>query len=313
MNERSEKRGKVDLSVDVGGVRFDSPFVAASGTFGYGAESLGLVDLSGMGGVVTKGVSPRPKVGNPPPRIWETRAGMLNSIGLENPGIDKFLSDIEPTLRGLPTRVIANYFGRDEDEYVECARRLAPLESLDALEMNLSCPNVRAGGLQFGTRAETAARLVKRCKDVCSKPIWVKLSLAGHEIVDVARACVEQGADGLTLGNTLPGMAIDPVTRNPRLGGLCGGLSGPAIHPVAVRVVFEVSRAGLGVPIIGVGGVRSAEDAIELILAGASLIQVGTQCLVEPGACVRLADDLASFLSEQSVERAADLIGAVNA
>lgn len=300
-----------DLSIKINGITFTSPLLTASGTFGYGVQSDVWIDTAGLGGVVTKGLSLHPKKGNPPPRIWETAAGMLNSIGLENPGVDGFMRDIHPQLARLQTRVIANFFGHDPETYVACARHLDAVAAIDALEMNLSCPNVQAGGLQFGTDPAVAGRLVEHCRKVCKKPLWVKLSLAGLRLVDVARACVDSGADGLTLGNTVPGMAIDPVTRRPRLGGVCGGLSGPAIHPLAVRAVFAVARAELGVPLIGVGGVSRVGDVAQLMLAGASLVQVGTGSLAEPAICLRLRDELADYLRSQSLDAARDLIGKV--
>ncbi len=304
---------EVDLSVDLGYAKFTSPLLTASGTFGYGIESIELLDTQGLGGVVTKGISPQPKKGNPAPRIWETDAGLINSIGLENPGMEVFLRDIYPRLAELNTRIVVNFFGRDEDDYVLCAERLGRGGGIDILEINLSCPNVKAGGLQFGTDPDTAGRIVNRCASVCAIPIWAKLCPSGHNLVDVGRACVQNGARGLTLGNTLPAMAIDPRTRRPRVGGVTGGLSGPAIRPVAVRAVYTVFKADLGVPIIGVGGITRAEDVCEFMLAGASLVQVGTQGLVEPAACLRLRNDLACFLSETGVSSVVDLVGKVQA
>jgi dihydroorotate dehydrogenase (NAD+) catalytic subunit len=300
-----------ELSVEIHGTRFANPVLAASGTFGYGTEHAGLVDLSELGGFVTKGLSPQPKKGNPAPRIWETTAGMLNSIGLENVGVDGFVKDKLPELTGCPTRVVVNFFGNDEDQYIECARKLDPLAPVDALEMNLSCPNVKAGGIHFGTDAESAARLVTGCKKVTSKPLWVKLSPLSHGLVPIAEACAKAGADAFTLVNTIPGVAIDPVARKPRLGAVQGGLSGPAIKPAALRAVLDVHRADLGVPIVGVGGISSGSDVVEFLLAGASLVQVGTMNLVEPNACIRIRDELVEFMDLHGISTVKELTGAL--
>lgn len=298
-----------ELRVEIHGTRFQNPVLAASGTFGYGTEHTGLVDLSQLGGFVTKGLSLQPKKGNPAPRIWETNAGMLNSIGLENIGVENFIREKLTLLADRPTRIIVNFFGNDEDQYVRCAERLSALDHVDALEINLSCPNVKAGGIHFGTDAGSAGRLVKACRHVSSKPLWVKLSPLSHGLVTVAEACAEAGADAFTLVNTIPAVAIDPVSRTPRLGGVQGGLSGPAIKPVALRAVLEVHRARLGIPIVGVGGISSGTDVVEFLLAGASLVQVGTMNLVEPAACIRIRDELAAFMDHQRIETVAELVG----
>lgn len=307
----SKEKASVDLTIKLGELEFSNPLLTASGTFGYGTESVDLVDMSTLGGLVTKGISPDPKRGNPTPRIWETDAGLINSIGLENPGLEKFVQEILPQLKDLDTRIVVNFFGRDEDDYVKCAERLGQGGAIDVLEINLSCPNVKAGGLQFGTHPETAGNIVERCSKVCDIPIWAKLCPSGHNLVDVCRSCVEGGAGGLTLGNTLPAMAIDPLTRRPRVGGITGGLSGPAIRPVAVRAVYMVHRAVLGVPIIGVGGINCAEDVCEFLLAGASLVQIGTRNLIEPSACRRIRDELAGYLEQIGATSAEELVGGV--
>ncbi|MCD6498392.1 MAG: dihydroorotate dehydrogenase [Deltaproteobacteria bacterium] len=299
----------VDMGVDLTGLALANPVMTASGTFGYGVESKDLVDLAELGAVVTKGLSPVPKEGNRAPRIWEAQAGVINSIGLENPGVDYFCEEYLPVLRSYDTRVVVNFFGQTEQDYVVCAATLDAADGVDALEMNLSCPNVQAGGLQFGQDPSMAGRLVAACRRATSKPLWAKLSLVGP-VVEVARACVDAGADVLCLGNTIPAMAIDPRTRRPRLGALTGGLSGPAIHPVAVRAVFVVHRAELGVPLVGIGGIRTGLDAAEFLLAGASAVQVGTQTLVEPNACIRIRDELRAYCIEQKVTSVGQLRGA---
>jgi dihydroorotate dehydrogenase (NAD+) catalytic subunit len=236
---------------------------------------------------------------------------MLNSIGLENVGLEAFANDKLPRLKGCGTRIVVNFFGADEDQYIECARGLAALPSVDALEMNLSCPNVKKGGIHFGTRPDSAAALTRACRGVSALPIWVKLSPMSHGLADIAAACAEAGADAVTLVNTIPGMAIDPQTRRPRLGGIGGGLSGPAIKPAALKAVFDVYRAGVDIPIVGVGGIASGTDVVEFMLAGASLVQVGTMNLVQPDACVRIRDELAAFLDCNGIATAAELTGGI--
>jgi len=299
----------VDMGVDLAGLALANPVMTASGTFGYGVESVDLVDLAELGAVVTKGLSPAAKEGNRAPRIWEAEAGVINSIGLENPGVDRFCKEYLPVLRGYDTRVVVNFFGQNQHDYIDCAVTADAADGVDALEMNLSCPNVKAGGLQFGQDPVMAGRLVAACRRVTRKPLWAKLSPVGP-VVEVARACVGAGADVLCLGNTIPAMAIDPKTRRPRLGAVTGGLSGPAIHPVAVRAVFVVHRAELGVPLVGIGGIRTGLDAAEFLLAGASAVQVGTQTLVEPTACVRIRDELEAYCFEQGVASVRQLCGA---
>ncbi len=306
----STKQPGVDLSLSVGNVPLKNPVMAASGTFGYGVESKDLLDLEALGGFVSKGLSLQPKQGNPPPRLWETACGLINSIGLENPGLDVFEKKYLPDLAGLDTAVVVNFFGATEEDYEAAARRLATMEGLSAVEMNLSCPNVKAGGLSFGADPLVAGRAVGRCRDAYPGPLWVKLGIVGP-VTELARAVVDAGADALCIGNTIPAMAIDPWTKRPRIGMGSGGLSGPAIHPVAVRAVFQVARLGLGVPIVGIGGIRSGLDAIEMMLAGASAVQVGTQNLVEPGACTRIAAEIERYCRDQGIASVSRVVGAV--
>lgn len=299
----------VDLAMSVCGVRFATPVLSASGTFGYGLEAAAVIDPAALGGVVTKGISPLPREGNPPPRICETAAGMLNSIGLENPGVERFAVEKMPPLREAGVTVVANFFGDDEDEYVACAAALDEIDGLSALELNISCPNVAHGGMRYGTDPELAGRLVRACRAVTTKPLWAKLTPNVTDIVSVAKACVEAGADALSLINTLSGIGIDVRTRRPRLGNVFGGLSGPAIKPVALRMVHQVYAAGLGVPLVGIGGITTGEDALEFIIAGASLVQVGTATFSEPTAMLRITDEIHKWCRELGVERVADLVG----
>lgn len=299
----------VDLSMNLCGVRFDTPVLSASGTFGYGLEASAVVDPAVLGAVVTKGISSQPRRGNPPPRICETAAGMLNSIGLENPGVERFAVEKMPPLREAGATVVANFFGDDEEDYVACATALDEIDGVAALELNISCPNVAHGGMRYGTDPALAGRLVRLCRAVTTKPLWAKLTPNVTDIVSVARACVEAGADALSLINTLSGIGIDVRTRRPRLGNVFGGLSGPAIKPVALRMVHQVYTADLGAPLVGIGGITTGEDALEFIIAGASLVQVGTATFSEPTAMVRITAELRHWCHELGVERVADLVG----
>lgn len=297
------------LRVTCGGVELANPVMSASGTFGYGQEFEGLTDLKAIGGIVTKGISPRPRFGNPTPRICETAAGMLNSIGLENVGLDGFAETKLPFLRNCGTRVVVNFFGTTFDEYVDCGARLGALDGVDALEMNVSCPNIKAGGIEFGTEPRVLGELVRACRAVVKKPLWVKLTPNTSDIVGLARACADAGADALSIMNTITGIAIDARTRRPRLATIMGGLSGPAIKPIALRLVFQVRRAGVPLPISGIGGIQSGLDAVEFLLAGATSVQVGTQSFVDPDACARIAREIASYCASEGVEDVRELIG----
>lgn len=310
---------KPDLAVHSLGRTWKTPVLAASGTFGYGQEFEGLTDLASLGGIVTKGLSPRPRAGNPLGRIAETAAGMLNSIGLENVGVEAFLRDKLPFLRSLGTRVVCNFFGERFEEYAECAAMLSagpadgPANGIDALEMNVSCPNIKAGGMEFGTDPDVLRRLARSCRDATRLPLIVKLTPNVTNAVEIARAAVEGGADALSVINTVSGMAVDARSRRPKLATMFGGLSGPAIKPIALRMVYQIARAKLGVPILGVGGVTSGEDAAEFLLCGATFVQVGTWNFVDGDATARVARELAAFCEAQGVARAQDLVGALEA
>ena len=278
---------KPNLSVNVAGMALRNPIMTASGTFGYGEEFSQYVNLNTLGGIVTKGLSLRPRAGNPTPRIVETPGGMLNAIGLQNVGIDAFIEKKLPFLRTVDTLCVANFFGDTVDEYAEMARRLNELPEVAALEMNISCPNVKQGGIVFGSDPACAAGVVAACRAATSKPLIVKLSPNVTDVVAMAKACADAGADALSLINTLIGMAIDINTRRPVLANVTGGLSGPAIKPVALRMVLQVARA-VKLPIIGIGGIMSATDVIEFMLAGASAVpfrQAGPPPSAPSGPC----------------------------
>ena len=274
---------KPDLSVEIAGLRLRNPVMTASGTFGYGEEFSQYVNLETIGAFVTKGLSLKPRAGNPTPRIVETPGGMLNAIGLQNVGIDAFIQKKVPFLRTVNTPAIANFFGYTPDEYAELAAILDTIPEVRALEVNISCPNVKQGGIVFGTDPGCAASVVAACRAATKKPLIVKLSPNVTDIVEMALACEGAGADALSVINTLTGMAIDLERRRPVLANVTGGLSGPAIKPVALRMVWQVARA-VKVPVIGIGGIMSATDALEFMLAGATAVQVGTASFVNPGA-----------------------------
>ncbi|MBI5482403.1 MAG: dihydroorotate dehydrogenase [Deltaproteobacteria bacterium] len=303
----------VDMAVTMGALALKNPVMTASGTFGYAAEFADVCDVGALGGVVTKGISLQPRAGNPVPRICETAAGMLNSIGLANVGLEAFAADKMPYLRSCGAAVVVNFFGETESEYVECAARLSEIPGVAALEMNISCPNVHKGGIEFGRDPQAAGRLVRECVAAARVPVWVKLTPNVTDVVALAGACLESGAGGLSLINTLRGMAIDARTRRPRLATKFGGLSGPAIKPVALRMVFEVHRAFPDAPISAIGGLQSGEDAAEFMLAGATTLQVGTQNFVEPDAAVRVLRELRDFCAAGGVTRVLDLRGALQA
>ena len=301
---------KPNLSVQVAGMALRNPVMTASGTFGYGEEFSEYVNLNMLGGIVTKGLSLRPRAGNPTPRIVETPGGMLNAIGLQNVGIDAFIEKKLPFLRSVDTVCVANFFGDTVDEYAEMARRLNELPEVAALEMNISCPNVKQGGIVFGSDPACAAGVVAACRAATSKPLIVKLSPNVTDVVTMAKACADAGADALSLINTLIGMAIDINTRRPVLANITGGLSGPAIKPVALRMVWQVARA-VKLPIIGIGGIMSATDVIEFMLAGASAVQIGTASFVTPGIAQQIVQDLEEWMVANKVENISSLIGAL--
>ena len=301
---------KPNLQVDIGGLTLRNPVMPASGTFGYGEEYAELVELGKIGAIVTKGLSLKPKTGNPTPRIAETPAGMLNAVGLQNVGIDCFVRDKLPFLRSVDTPVIANFFGNTLEEYGEVAKKLSDVPEVAAAELNISCPNVKQGGIVFGTDPRAASEVISLVRKNYSKPLIVKLTPNITDITVVARAAVEAGADALSCINTLTGMSIDVRSRSPRLANVTGGLSGPAIRPVAVRMVYQVAQA-VSVPIIGIGGIVEVEDAIEFLIAGATAVQVGSANFVNPGTMGHLVDGLEAFCIEGKIRDIRELIGSL--
>jgi dihydroorotate dehydrogenase (NAD+) catalytic subunit len=292
------------LGVEVAGVRFRNPVIAAAGTFGYGREYGGLLDVAALGGICTKGLTALPRRGNGGARLWETPAGLLNSVGLENPGVEAFIDRELPGLRALGPVVIANLSGGSVDEYRRGAE-LLDASSVDMIELNISCPNVKAGGISFGMSVAAAASVVAPVRRACSKPLVVKLPPDAPDIAAVALACVENGADALSLVNTLKGMAIDIRRRRPVFDNVTAGLSGPAIRPVALRLVWELYEK-VDVPIIGIGGISSAEDAVEFLMAGAVAVQVGSATFADPPAMNRIADGIERFMRENGLSSPSD-------
>jgi len=298
-----------DLSVTLRRLRLANPILVASGTFGYAREMEAYVDFSRLGGIIPKTITPASRIGNPPPRTVETPSGMLNSIGLDNDGIDHFLAEHLPYLLSLGTSIIVNIAGRTIDEYATMAARVGAIEGVAALELNISCPNV-SGGVDFGTSPASAAEVVRKVRSACDLPVIAKLTPNVTSIVEIAQASDEAGADALSLVNTFLGMAIDWRARRPVLGNTLGGLSGPAIKPLALRCVYQVAQK-VEAPIIGVGGIQSIDDVMEFLLAGASAVQVGTANFYNPGVSVRLVDELAAILDAEPTALA-DLIGALH-
>jgi len=298
------------LAVEIAGVRFNNPVIGASGTFGYGLEFAELIDLNRLGGFATKGLSAKPLPGNPPPRIVETHGGMLNAIGLQNIGARAFIEEKLPLLNRFDTRVIANVFGYSDDEYVEAIRILNDGEGIAAYELNISCPNVKEGGIVIGNSPDAAARLTEKAKRAATRPLIVKLSPNVTDVTLLATEIVAAGADCLSLINTLVGMSVDVNTRRPRLSYGTGGLSGPAIRPIAVRMVFEVAKA-VSVPIIGIGGIASATDALEFIIAGSTAIQIGTANYYDPTVTMKVIDGISAYCQTHQVAALSDLVRAI--
>ncbi len=300
-----------DLRVRIGSLQLANPVMTASGTFGYAREFENLVNLHRLGAVIVKGISLHPRAGNPPPRIVETACGMLNAIGLQNVGVDRFISEKMPYLQGLLVPVIVNILGDSIAEYEEITTRLADVPGVAAIEVNISCPNVKKGGVAFGTDPAMAAAVTRAVKGRAKVPVLVKLSPNVTDITVIARAVEEAGADCVSLINTLIGMAIDLKTRRPTLANVIGGLSGPAIKPVALRMVYQVAKA-VAVPIIGIGGIETAEDALEFMLAGATAVQVGTANFANPRASEEVVDGIAAYARAEKLPAIRDIIGALH-
>ncbi len=300
-----------DTSVILSGLRLDNPVIPASGTFGYGREFSDFYDLDMLGSFSFKGTTREPRFGNPTPRIAECREGMINAVGLQNPGIDHVIAEELPRLREFFHKpVIANISGFSVEEYAYCCERIDKEEQVGLIEVNVSCPNVRHGGMSFGTSPEAAAEVTRAVKAVTTKPVYIKLSPNVTDIVAIARACEEAGADGLCLINTLLGMRIDIERRRPVIANTMGGFSGPAVFPVAVRMVWQVARA-CRVPVIGCGGVSTARDVIEMMMAGATAVEVGAANLVDPYACKKIIEALPAEMERLGIERLSDIIGIV--
>ncbi len=299
----------VRLATAVGAVELANPVLAASGTFGYGLDLLEFCPPERLGAVVSKGLSPRPRRGNPMPRIVETAAGAINAIGLQNIGVEAFCRDAMPELFARGAVVVVNVFGERMDEYLEVIARCEREAGVAAYELNVSCPNVTAGGMEFGHDPALLERLTRMCRAATTRPLWVKLSPNAPDLVATARAAVAGGADALTLINTLRAMAVDADARRPVLASACGGLSGPAIKPIALRMVWEVHKALPEVPLVGIGGVETGRDAAEFLLVGASAVQVGTAIFRDPGAPLRILAELGRFCDERGIGDIRELIG----
>lgn len=300
----------IDLSVDIKGIKFDNPVIAASGTFGFGREFKEYTDLNMIGGISVKGLTLEPRQGNKPPRIAETPAGILNSVGLQNPGVEAFIRDEIPFLRKYKTKIIANIAGNTIEDYCKMAEMLSD-EDIDGIELNVSCPNVKKGCVAFGTTTAGISEITKSVRKYCKKPLIVKLTPNVTDIKEVAKAAEDAGADAISLINTILGMAIDIHKKRPILANNMGGLSGPAVKPIAVRMVYEVAQT-VNVPVIGMGGISSGEDAVEFMLAGASAIMVGTYNFINPKACEDVVNGIKKYMETYGYKSVYDIIGKVS-
>ena len=298
-----------DLKVSVAGVEFHNPLIAASGTFGFGHEYANFYDLGELGGVGAKGLTPEEQLGNPAPRIAETPMGILNCVGLQNPGVDRFIQEEIPYLRQFDTKIIANVSGHSVEEYVGIVEKISDAD-IDLIEMNISCPNVDAGGMTMGCHVPSVEKVVSMCRAATKRPLIVKLTPNVTDITEIAQAAEAAGADGISLINTLLGMAVDARTRRPKLARVVGGYSGPAVKPVALRMVWQVSQA-VSVPVLGMGGIATGEDAVEFMLAGATAVAVGTANFVNPTATVDVIDGIIDYCESQGVKDVNELIGAL--
>jgi dihydroorotate oxidase B, catalytic subunit (EC 1.3.3.1) len=301
----------VNTAVNIGGIPLKNPVIAASGTFGYGLEFSPLLDLNELGGIVVKGLSLNPYPGNPPPRIMETTGGMLNSIGLQNIGVDAFIKEKLPLLRNHDVAVFVNIFGHTIEEYVRIARRLSETEGITGLEVNISCPNIKKGGMSFGKEPKQAGLLTKRIRKATSLPLMIKLTPQASDIADVAKRVEAEGADSISLVNTFLGMAIDVDTASPLLSTITGGLSGPAIKPIALRMVWEVAQK-VSIPVVGLGGIASYRDALEFIIAGAQAVQVGTANFINPTTCREIIHGIKEYLEIKHIDDINQLVGSLN-
>ena len=299
-----------DLTTHIGRLELKNPVMTASGTFGYGLEYSDFMDISSIGGIIVKGTTLNPRQGNPYPRMAVTPMGMLNAVGLQNKGVDYFVSDIYPKIKDIDTNMIVNVSGASVQDYVETASRINELERIPAIELNISCPNVKQGGMAFGVDPKSAAQVVEAVRKAYSKTLIVKLSPNVTSITDIALAVEAAGADSVSLINTMLGMAINAETRRPVLSTVTGGLSGPAVKPVALRMVWQVANA-VRIPVIGLGGISSATDAVEFLLAGASAVQIGTANFADPSLAVKVAAGIDEYLERHSMSSVRELIGAL--
>lgn len=300
------------LNVKINNLELSNPVMTASGTFGYGLEFADLVPLHGIGGIIVKGTTLRPREGNDYPRMAEVASGMLNCVGLQNKGVDYFCSHIYPQIKDIDTRMIVNVSGSTPEDYAECAARIDALDKIPAIELNISCPNVKDGGMAFGVTCAGATSVVKAVRERYHKTLIVKLSPNVTDIAEIARACEAEGADSVSLINTLMGMAIDTERRCPKLSIGTGGLSGPAVKPVALRMVWQVARA-VKIPVIGLGGISSAQDAIEFLMAGATAIEIGTANFIDPAIAYKVKTGINDWLDSHGCASVQEIIGAVNA
>ncbi len=306
MMDKSSDKLQIEIAKQV----LKNPILLASGTAGFGYDIADVLDISQLGGIVTKTITLEPRDGNPPPRIWETPSGMLNSIGLANPGLEAFIKDIVPLLADLPTEIIVSVGGNSEEEFIELVEKISEIEFVNTIELNLSCPNVKEGGIHFGRNPNTVFSLLKKLREITEKSLWAKLSPQVTDIAELGIAAQDGGADAISLINTLPAMAIDIKTRKPMLGAITGGLSGPAIHPVAVAMVYELSKK-IGIPIIGIGGVYRPKDAVELIIAGASAVQIGSGYFADTTLPQRTVSFLDSYISRNEFDNVVQIVGSV--
>ena len=298
----------VNTAIQIGGITLKNPVMTASGTYGYGLEYSDFIDLSKLGGIVVKGTTLNPRQGNPYPRMAETPSGMLNAVGLQNKGVEYFCSEIYPSIKDIDTHMIVNVSGSTVEDYMATAERIAELDKIPAIELNISCPNVKEGGMAFGVTCVGAAEVVRAVRKVYPKTLIVKLSPNVTDITEIARAVETEGADSISMINTLLGMAIDVKSRKPILSTVTGGLSGPAVKPVALRMVWQTAKV-VSIPIIGMGGISSCEDAIEFLLAGASAVQVGTYNFVDPTITTKIASGIEDYLVQNNMTDVSELIG----
>ena len=306
--DKKKMKTNINLAVEIGSLKIKNPVMTASGTFGYGEEYADYVDLNKIGAIVVKGLSLKPRLGNPPPRIMETAGGMLNSVGLQNIGVEAFTAEKLPYLRKFDVAVIANIYGETYAEYSKVAGKLSSVKGVHALEVNISCPNVKKGGLSFGADPKAAAEVTRRVKGETNLPVIVKLTPNVTDIAAIAAAVEKAGADAVSLINTLTGMSVDLKTRTPHLKNITGGLSGPAIKPVALRMVWQVVQR-VSIPVIGIGGIMNAEDALEFLILGAKAVQIGTANFINPRATLNIIEGMQNYLIDNKIKDINDIIG----